>query len=103
MSTDYPFFFTWTAQNAAKPIELTGGDRAWFTTADGGRWLDLGSLAYQVNAGHGRQRIVERKVAIGLVASEEKPQPDGESRDQARHRKFTPPRLFTAIFPTNLL
>ncbi len=56
---DYPFFFTWSAQNAVKPIELTGGDGAWFTTADGGRWLDLGSLSYQVNAGHGRQRIVE--------------------------------------------
>lgn len=57
--TDYPFFFTWTAQSAIKPIELTGGDGAWFTTADGARWLDLGSLAYQVNAGHGRRRIVE--------------------------------------------
>src|SRR4029079_6865699 len=30
-----------------------------FTTADGGRWLDLGSLSYQVNAGHGQKRIVE--------------------------------------------
>ncbi|CAN5883302.1 aspartate aminotransferase family protein [soil metagenome] len=57
--TDYPFFFTWTAQNAVKPFELTGGDGAWFTTADGGRWLDLGALSYQVNAGHGRTRIVE--------------------------------------------
>src|SRR5215468_5106989 len=56
---DYPFFFTWSAQNAVKPIELTGGEGAWFTTADGARWLDLGSLAYQVNAGHGRRRIVE--------------------------------------------
>ncbi len=56
---DYPFFFTWTAQSAVKPIELTGGDGAWFTTADGSRWLDLGALAYQVNAGHGRKRIVE--------------------------------------------
>jgi taurine--2-oxoglutarate transaminase len=57
--SEYPFFFTWSAQSAAKPVELTGGDRAWFTTADGGRWLDLGALAYQVNAGHGRTRIVE--------------------------------------------
>jgi len=32
--TDYPFFFTWTAQNAAKPLELTGGEGAWFTTSD---------------------------------------------------------------------
>ncbi|MGE0870646.1 MAG: aspartate aminotransferase family protein [Kofleriaceae bacterium] len=57
--TEYPFFFTWTAQTNAKPLELTGGDGAWFTTADGSRWLDLGALSYQVNAGHGRQRIVE--------------------------------------------
>ncbi|HEY0195864.1 MAG TPA: aminotransferase class III-fold pyridoxal phosphate-dependent enzyme [Kofleriaceae bacterium] len=57
--SEYPFFFTWSAQNTAKPIEITGGDRAWFTTSDGGRWLDLGALAYQVNAGHGRQRIVD--------------------------------------------
>src|SRR5678815_5689164 len=56
---EYPFFFTWTAQSAARPVELTGGDGAWFTTADGARWLDLGSLSYQVNAGHGRKRIVE--------------------------------------------
>ena len=56
---DYPFFFTWTAQNAAKPLELTGGDRAHFTTSDGATWLDLGALSYQVNAGHGRTRIVE--------------------------------------------
>ncbi|MDQ3364924.1 MAG: aminotransferase class III-fold pyridoxal phosphate-dependent enzyme [Myxococcota bacterium] len=59
MTTEYPFFFTWSAQGAAKPIELTGGDGAWFTTADGARWLDLGALSYQVNAGHGRRRIIE--------------------------------------------
>ena len=55
----FPFFFTWTAQRAAKPIAITGGNGAWFTTADGERWLDLGSLSYQVNAGHGHTRIVE--------------------------------------------
>jgi taurine--2-oxoglutarate transaminase len=57
--SEYPFFFTWSAQNAAKPIELAGGDGAWFTTKDSGRWLDLGALAYQVNAGHGNRRIVD--------------------------------------------
>jgi len=56
---EYPFFFTWTVQSTVKPVELTGGDGAWFTTADGARWLDLGSLSYQVNAGHGRKRIVD--------------------------------------------
>src|SRR4029077_1911039 len=58
VSADYPFFFTWTAQHSAKPLEITGGDGAWFTTPDG-RWLDLGALSYQVNAGHGRKRIVD--------------------------------------------
>jgi taurine--2-oxoglutarate transaminase len=56
---DHPFFFTWTAQQHAKPLELTGGEGAWFTTADGARWLDLGALSYQVNVGHGNRRIVE--------------------------------------------
>ena len=57
--SDYPFFFTWTAQHQAKPFELTGGEGAHFTTADGGRWLDLGALSYQVNAGHGHRRIID--------------------------------------------
>jgi taurine--2-oxoglutarate transaminase len=57
--SEYPFFFTWSAQNTAKAVELTGGQGAWFTTADGSRWLDLGALAYQVNAGHGDRRIIE--------------------------------------------
>ena len=56
--TDYPFFFTWSAQHAAKPMELTGGEGAWFTTKGGDRWLDLGALSYQVNVGHGNKRIV---------------------------------------------
>ncbi|HTR52110.1 MAG TPA: aminotransferase class III-fold pyridoxal phosphate-dependent enzyme [Kofleriaceae bacterium] len=59
MSNDYPFYFTWTAQGAAKPLELAGGQGAWFTTKDGARWLDLGALSYQVNAGHGNRRIVD--------------------------------------------
>ena len=29
--TDYPFFFTWTAQSQAKAFELVGGDGAHFT------------------------------------------------------------------------
>lgn len=57
--TDYPFFFTWSTQNAVRPIELVGGEGAWFTTRDGNRWLDLGSLSYQINAGHGHKRIIE--------------------------------------------
>ncbi|MBI3928360.1 MAG: aminotransferase class III-fold pyridoxal phosphate-dependent enzyme [Armatimonadetes bacterium] len=54
-----PFFFTWTAQSRAEPVEITGGQGSWFTTADGKRWLDLGSLIYQANLGHGHPRMVE--------------------------------------------
>src|SRR5690349_21373353 len=57
--SEYPFFFTWSAQKSAKGVEMTGGEGAWFDTSDGGRWLDLGALAYQVNAGHGNKRIVD--------------------------------------------
>ncbi len=56
---EHPFFFTWTAQSTARGVALTGGDGAWFTTADGGRWLDLGALSYQVNLGHGHRRVIE--------------------------------------------
>lgn len=56
---DYPFFFTWTAQRDAQPMHITGGEGAWFTTSDGGRWLDLGSLIYQASLGHGHPRMIE--------------------------------------------
>ncbi len=55
---DHPFFFTWTAQQDARPVELTGGEGAWFFTADGGKWLDLGALSYQANLGHGHPKMV---------------------------------------------
>jgi taurine---2-oxoglutarate transaminase len=54
-----PFFFTWSAQRGARGVEVRGGDGAWYTTADGGRWLDLGSLSYQANLGHGERRVIE--------------------------------------------
>lgn len=57
--SEHPFFFTWSAQTTATGYPLTGGQGAHFTTADGGRWLDLGALAYQVNAGHGHRRIID--------------------------------------------
>jgi len=57
-SRDYPFFFTWTTQSGAEPIEITGGSGAFFDTADGERWLDLGSLSYQANLGHGNAAVI---------------------------------------------
>lgn len=57
--SDYPFFFTWTSQDRASPVHLVGGEGAWFDTSDGARWLDLGSLTYQANVGHGHPRMIE--------------------------------------------
>jgi adenosylmethionine-8-amino-7-oxononanoate aminotransferase len=54
-----PYFHTWTAQRQARSLAITGGQGAWFTTEDGGRWLDLGSLSYQAALGHGHPRMVE--------------------------------------------
>jgi taurine--2-oxoglutarate transaminase len=56
---EHPFFFTWSAQKKAAPLEITGGQGAWFDTKDQGRWLDFGSLSYQANLGHGERRIAD--------------------------------------------
>jgi taurine--2-oxoglutarate transaminase len=52
-----PFFYTWSAQSKVAPLQLEGGDGSWFI-ADGDRWLDLGSLVYQANLGHGHPRVI---------------------------------------------
>lgn len=54
-----PFFFTWSRQAGAAPIEVTGGHGAWFETRGGDRWLDLGSLSYQANLGHGDRAVID--------------------------------------------
>ncbi|MEM9069205.1 MAG: aminotransferase class III-fold pyridoxal phosphate-dependent enzyme [Myxococcota bacterium] len=54
----HPYFFTWQAQRGATPVQITGGEGAWFET-DAGRVLDLGALVYQANAGHGHRRIID--------------------------------------------
>lgn len=56
--TESPFFFTWQRQKGARGVQLRGGSGVHFET-DEGRFLDLGSLVYQANAGHGQQRIVD--------------------------------------------
>lgn len=58
MSSDSPFFFTWQRQRGARGLHLRGGSGVHFET-DEGRFLDLGSLVYQANAGHGQQRIID--------------------------------------------
>ena len=56
--TDAPYFHTWSRQRGAKGVSLSGGAGVHFAT-DEGRFLDLGSLVYQANAGHGHRRIIE--------------------------------------------
>lgn len=63
-----PFFLTWSAQRGGKALEMTGGDGPFFTTSDGGRWLDLGSLSYQAHLGHSEKRVADaiKRQADGL-------------------------------------
>lgn len=53
-----PFFFTWSAQRDARGLEIEGGQGVHFTTKEGERWLDFGSLTYHVNVGHGHPRMI---------------------------------------------
>lgn len=57
--SEHPFFFTWSAQKRARPIEIVGGRGARFHTADGAEWLDLAALSYQANLGHGHRGVIE--------------------------------------------
>lgn len=57
--SEHPFFFTWSAQRDAKPVEIVGGDGAHFRTGNGETWLDFASLSYQANLGHGNRRVAE--------------------------------------------
>jgi taurine--2-oxoglutarate transaminase len=50
-------FTTWTAQANATFLEIVGGEGARFTTADGARWWDLGSMTWNAALGHGHPRM----------------------------------------------
>ncbi len=66
-----PSFFTWVAQRDAVAMDVTGGHGARFTTADGGEWLDFGSMVWNANLGHGhagmRRALVEAAERAALV------------------------------------
>ena len=51
-------FFTWSAQNRAHPLPISGGEGAFFTTPDGERVLDLTSMVFNANLGHGHARMM---------------------------------------------
>jgi taurine---2-oxoglutarate transaminase len=52
-------FYTWAAQKDALPYEIVSGQGARFVTADGGEWLDFGSMTWNANLGHGHPRMRE--------------------------------------------
>jgi taurine---2-oxoglutarate transaminase len=56
-------FYTWSAQRDAVPLAIVSGDGARFRTADGGEWIDFGSMVWNANLGHGhpamRRALVE--------------------------------------------
>jgi taurine--2-oxoglutarate transaminase len=54
---DAHVFYTWSAQKSAVPLEITGGEGARFSTADGARWWDLGSMTWNAGLGHGHPRM----------------------------------------------
>ena len=58
-------FYTWSAQNQATPLEIVEGQGARFTTADGATWLDLGSVTWNANLGHGHPRM---RAAVAAAA-----------------------------------
>jgi taurine--2-oxoglutarate transaminase len=58
-------FFTWSAQNRALPLEIVSAQGARFVTADGADWIDLGSMTWNANLGHGHPRM---KAALAEAA-----------------------------------
>lgn len=77
----FPFFFTWSAQRDAVPVDIVGGEGARFRDELGQEWLDLASLSYQANLGHGHPEMV---AAISA---------------QARRLCLAPP---SAVFPAKI-
>src|SRR5262249_36236045 len=64
---DARVFYTWSAQRSAVPLEIGGGEGARFTTADGARWWDLGSMTWNATLGHGHPRL---RAALGAAAAD---------------------------------
>ena len=52
-----PFFTTWSRQTSTPLFEILEGRGARFRTREGW-WMDLASLSYQANLGHGHPAMV---------------------------------------------
>ena len=93
-------FYTWTAQAAATPLEIVGGEGARFVTADGARWWDLGSMTWNAPLGHGHPRMkaaLAEAAGRGLLTI-----PSGVFPDKVRAAQLlaevTPPGLEKTFF-----
>lgn len=62
-----PVFHSWSAQGGPPPADVVGAEGSWFWTADGTRYLDLGSQLIFTNLGHGHPDVV---AAIAAQAAE---------------------------------
>jgi taurine--2-oxoglutarate transaminase len=87
--------YTWSAQRDAVPLEIVGGSGARFQTADGGDWLDFGSMVWNANLGHGhpgvRQAVAEA-AGRGLLVTPSAVFPD-KLRAAERLIEVSPPGL----------
>lgn len=52
-------FYTWSAQNQATPIPISGGQGAFFYGESGERWFDFESQVFNCNLGHQDSRVIE--------------------------------------------
>ena len=58
LSREYTFF-TWSAQSAADPIPIVGGEGVYFWDADGKRYIDFASQLMNLNIGHQHPKVVQ--------------------------------------------
>jgi taurine--2-oxoglutarate transaminase len=52
-------FFSWSAQDAVRPIPMVRAEGVYFWDASGKRYFDLNSQLMCVNIGHGDRRVIE--------------------------------------------
>jgi taurine--2-oxoglutarate transaminase len=62
-----PVFNSWSAQGGPPPADVVGAEGSWFWTADGTRYLDMGSQLVFTNIGHGHPHVV---AAVARQAAE---------------------------------
>src|SRR4051794_1272766 len=93
-------FYTWSAQASALPLEIVDGAGVRFTTADGARWWDLGSMVWNAGLGHGHPRMRKAlgdAAARGLLVTPNAAFP-AKLRAADLLREVTPPGLEKTFF-----